>query len=89
MKLISYLGLATAFISFLGIPSIWKTFLFFVIGIVIFVKSYLIYKAGEKPEEKTSFKQNNYTKKASEQEKKEVEEESEIIEDEEIFENEE
>ena len=61
MKTVSYLGLFVALISvFSGLPPFWENFLLFVVGIVIFVKSYLFYKAGEKPKEKTSFKQNNH-----------------------------
>lgn len=61
MKLIYSLGLVVALIPFLGIPDSWKTTLFFVIGITIFTKAYLIHRISSKAKENgnnSSFKQN-------------------------------
>lgn len=60
MKLIYSLGLVVALIPFLGVPDAWKTTLFFVIGITIFTKAYLIHRNNNKLKEdnSSSFKQN-------------------------------
>jgi prepilin signal peptidase PulO-like enzyme (type II secretory pathway) len=78
MKSISYLGLIVSFIAiFSGLPPFWENLILFVVGITIFVKSYLIYKAKEKKEEKTSFKQNNNFLEKTKNKKIEIEDELE------------
>lgn len=63
MKSIAILGLVVAIIPFLGIPGSWKTVLFFVIGLTIFTKAFLILKKNKifyiESSSETSFKQNN------------------------------
>ena len=67
MKLLYSLGIVVAIIPFLGVPSSWKTVVFFVIGITIFMKAYSIYRhdSVKKINSNSSFKQNEYSDKKS------------------------
>lgn len=57
MKMISTLGAVVALVPFLGIPTPAKTVILFVIGSVIFVRSFLIQRA-KKENVSEVFKQN-------------------------------
>ena len=64
MKTVYILGLVIAIIPFLGIPYAWKTFLFVLLGLIIFIKAYSFSKKEEETKEKENhgkitFKQND------------------------------